>query len=69
MATNPKKGELRTELPPHPISQMAQEYLNTLSKEDLTLHHLAVELLGSSYFVERSKGFQAWVAATKQSTK
>ena len=61
-----KQGDPRVELPPHPISEEGQTYLKTLSKEDLELHRLAVELLGSSYFVERSKGFQAWASAEKQ---
>jgi len=60
------KGDLRTELPPHPISKQGEAYLATLSKEDLELHRLAVQLLGSSYFVERSKGFQSWQAQQQQ---
>jgi hypothetical protein len=59
----------RVELPPHPISELGQTYLQTLSKEDLELHRLATELLGSSYFVERSKGFQSWLAAAAAKQK
>ena len=61
-----KQGDPRVELPPHPISKEGEAYIATLSKEDLELHRLAVELLGSSYFVERSKGFQAWASAKQQ---
>lgn len=62
------QNSIRTELPPHPISKEAQEYLKTFSKKDTELHELAVKVLGSSYFIERTKGFQAWKEQKKSST-
>jgi hypothetical protein len=42
--------------------------LKTFSKKDTELHELAVKVLGSSYFIERTKGFQAWKEQKKSST-
>ena len=47
----------RKPLPPHPIGPEGQKFLAELSKKELELHRLAVERLGSSYFVEKSHLF------------
>ena len=50
----------KTEQPPHPITLEAAEYLRSLTPAQIELHEMAVKLLGSSYFVERTKGFLEW---------
>jgi hypothetical protein len=50
-------------LPAHPIGENGQKYLASLGQRELALHTLAVERLGSSYFVEKSLGFRKWAAA------
>ena len=49
--------ERRIPLPPHPIGPQGQKFLAGLSEKELALHRLAVERLGSSYFVEKSHLF------------
>ena len=39
-------------------------YLATLTEEEKTGHDIAVEMLATSYSVERSRGFRAWWAST-----
>jgi hypothetical protein len=58
-----------TPLPPHPVSKEGEAYLATLTAEQLELHELAVKMLGSSYFVERTHGFRKWVAASAAAPK
>jgi hypothetical protein len=55
----------KQELPPHPITAEVKKYLGTMTAEQLELHAMATTLLGSSYFVERTRGFRAWKDATK----
>lgn len=50
----------KTEQPPHPITLEAAEYLRSLTPAQIELHEMATKLLGSSYFVERTKGFLEW---------
>jgi hypothetical protein len=38
-------------------------YLATLTEEEKIGHEIAVEMLATSYTVERSRGFRAWWAA------
>jgi hypothetical protein len=40
-------------------------YLATFSEEEKIGHDIAVEMLATSYSVERSRGFRAWWAAQK----
>ena len=63
-ATGSKNKE---DLPPHAITPEAAAYLATLSSEALELHELAVKMLGSSYFVERTHGYQKWLAKQSKS--
>jgi hypothetical protein len=56
---------MKKELPPHPITPEVKKYLETMTAEQLELHGMATTLLGSSYFVERTRGFRAWKDATK----
>ena len=56
----------KAKLPPHPIPLEAAVYVNQMTPAQKELHQMAVEKLGSSYFVERTKGFEAWKAAAKK---
>jgi hypothetical protein len=46
--------------PIHDLNAEEQEYLKSLTPREFALHKVAVEKLGSSYFVWKSHGFQAW---------
>ena len=47
-------------LPPHAPPADAAAYLAAISSEERRLVELAVERLGSSYFMEKSHGYRAW---------
>jgi hypothetical protein len=47
-------------LPPHQPPPDAAEYLAAVSEEERRLVTLAMERLGSSYFMEKSHGYLAW---------
>lgn len=49
-------------LPNHPIVKEAAEYIKKMTPAQKELHVMAQEKLGSSYFVERTKGFLDWKA-------
>lgn len=49
-------------LPPHPITEKGRVYLASLDEKGRKLHEMAVEKLGSSYFVEKTHGFRKWAA-------
>lgn len=51
-----------TPLPPHTVPEEAAAYIAAMTPQERELHDLAVELLGSSYFVEWSHGFKKWRA-------
>ncbi len=54
-------------LPPHTPPADAEAYLAACSPEEKRLVQLAIEQLGSSYFMEKSHGYLAWKArATKK---
>jgi hypothetical protein len=44
--------------PPHRIPEEAAKFLEGLTEKERKLHELAIELLGSSYFVETSHAFK-----------
>jgi hypothetical protein len=46
--------------PAHRIPEEAAKFLATLPEKERLLHELAIELLGSSYFVETCHAFVAW---------
>jgi len=46
--------------PPHVIPESAVKFLEAMSEKERQLHELAIELLGSSYFVETSHAYKAW---------
>ena len=54
-------------IPPHAPPADAAAYLEACSPEERRLVQLAIEKLGSSYFMEKSHGYLAWKAkATKK---
>jgi hypothetical protein len=55
-----EKKEKKEVLPPHKPSSEAGYYILSMTPAQLELHEMAKEKLGSSYFVERSKGFLKW---------
>jgi hypothetical protein len=66
-AHSASQQQLRAELPPHPVAPEAEPYLVSLSPGARELHELAVKMLGSSYFVERTHGYQKWLAKQSKS--
>jgi hypothetical protein len=51
---------VRQPLPPHKLPADADAYLKAVSPEERALIQLAIERLGSSYFMEKSHGYLAW---------
>ena len=49
-------------LPPHKFPADSEAYLTSCSEVERKLVKLAVERLGSSYFMEKSHGYLAWKA-------
>jgi hypothetical protein len=54
--------------PPHKIPESALPFIAALSEQQHALHQLAIDLLGSSYFVETSHGFIKWQEEQKVAT-
>lgn len=46
--------------PPHSIPEEALPFMKSMTQKEKELHELAIELLGSSYFVETSHAFKSW---------
>ena len=59
------KAETRQIIPPHQPPADAAAYLAAVSDEEKRLVKLAIEQLGSSYFMEKSHGYLAWKAKSK----
>jgi hypothetical protein len=57
--TIPNKRQI---LPPHKHPADAETYLAACSAEERRLVDLAIQMLGSSYFMEKSHGYVAWKA-------
>ena len=47
--------------PVHPLTPEAAKYVAAMTVEQRKLHELAIEKLGSSYFVERTRGFEEYM--------
>jgi hypothetical protein len=47
-------------LPPHELTPEALKYIESMTPEQRQLHELAIRMLGSSYFVERTRGFEKY---------
>lgn len=55
--------------PPHAVPAEAAAYVAAMDDRTRALHEMAIELLGSSYFVEWSHGFKAFQTATRTTSK
>ena len=55
-----------TPLPPQSVGPLGKLYLASLDSDGRKLHDMAVEKLGSSYFVEKTHGFRKWLEANKE---
>lgn len=53
-------------IPPHTPPADYQEYLKSCSEDERKLVELAIEKLGSSYFMEKSHGYKAWKAKAQK---
>ena len=60
-------NQMRQIIPPHQPPADAAAYLAAVSDEERRLVKLAIEQLGSSYFMEKSHGYLAWKAKNKHS--
>ena len=49
--------------PPHTVPSEVIPYILSLNADELKLHEMAVKILGSSYFVEKSHGYLKWKAS------
>ena len=56
-------------LPPHSLPNDSNEFLIWCSPEEKLVHLLAIERLGSSYFMEKSHGYQAWKKLGSKTTQ
>ena len=49
-----------TNVPVHNPTPEALKYLESMTPDQKKLHELAIKMLASSYFVERTRGFEDW---------
>ena len=52
-------------LPPHQPTPEALKYIESMTPAQKELHELAIQMLGSSYFVERTRGFEEYLKRVK----
>ena len=55
-------GPLVVMEPVHKPTVEAEEYIKKMTPEQKKIHELAIKMLGSSYFVERARGFEDFKA-------
>ena len=53
----------------HPITPDGEKFLASLNERERKLHEIAMEKLGSSYFVERTHAFRKWLSAQQAEQK
>jgi len=53
--------------PEHPISTEGKQFLASLTQDQHNLQTLAQKMLGSSYFIEKTHGFKAWIGVNAAS--
>ena len=46
---------------PHPLTPEAEKYVSSMTAQQRQLHELAIVSLASSYFVEKTHGFRAYL--------
>jgi hypothetical protein len=49
--------------PTHEVPEKAVAYVASMSPKERELHEMAIQILGSSYFVEYSHGYVEWLKA------
>lgn len=49
--------------PTHEVPEKAAAYVAAMSPKERELHEMAIQILGSSYFVEYSHGYAEWLKA------
>ena len=59
-------SRVRTMLEPHTPPADSDEYLAACTPQERALVHLAIQELGSSYFMEKSHGYLAWKQSKKK---
>jgi hypothetical protein len=64
MRGNTRTGRMDA-LPPHELTPEALKYIESMTPEQRQLHELAIRMLGSSYFVERTRGFEKYKESRK----
>ena len=47
------------------IKEYIEEYLNTLTDKQMIAYKIAVDMLGTSFDVEKSLGFKKWMKEEK----
>lgn len=47
--------------PPHPLNEKEKQFLSSLKQREKELHQLATQMLGSSYFADKTHGYSAWL--------
>lgn len=53
----------------HPLTPEGERYVSSMTTSQKQLHELAVVKLASSYFVEKTHGFQAYLKRLREGPK
>jgi hypothetical protein len=59
----------RVFLPPHHLPDDYEVFLAACSPEEKNVHTMAIKILGSSYFMEKSHGYISWKEKQSQQKK
>jgi hypothetical protein len=55
----------KAQIPPHALNERESAFVARMTPKERRLHDMATKLLGSSYFVEWTHGFEKEAAARK----
>jgi len=53
----------------HPLTPEGEKYVKSMSVAQRKLHELAIKSLASSYFVEKTHGFRAYLKSVETKPK
>ena len=56
-------------LPVHPLTPEGEKYVSSMTAPQRQLHELAIVSLASSYFVEKTHGFRAYLKSLTEKPK
>jgi hypothetical protein len=56
-------------LPYHPLTPEGEKYVSSMTTQQKKLHELAIVSLASSYFVEKTHGFRAYLKGLDTKSK